>query len=207
MQCTNSHTNWYVSQEMGRNDLHCLKPLSCNTVQRKPLCSVQKAFLYIVWDWMTNLRNWSWKRSRCPCKVSAGRPERHKAASNDLRKIKLVLLFSGFYKSKSNSKSHRRAAWRGAWQWSGRDDCCPEWPGWVAQADTGLMSERWWRWSCWAGESLGQIKEGTSCVRHLCCRKSDSNKITSLVMANICCTFVHSGNGGRFFDPANMLVN
>lgn len=50
-------------------------------------------------------------------------------------------------------------------------------------------------------------KEYTSCVRHLGCRKSDSNKITSLVMANTCCTFVQSGNGGRFFDPANMLVN
>lgn len=24
---------------------------------------------------MTHLWNWSWKRSRCPCKVSAGRPE------------------------------------------------------------------------------------------------------------------------------------
>lgn len=27
---------------------------------------------------MTYLWNWSWKRSRCPCKVSAGRPEIHK---------------------------------------------------------------------------------------------------------------------------------
>lgn len=33
-------------------------------------------------------------------------------------------------------------------------------------------------------------------VRHLYCRDSDSDKITGLVMANMCCTFVHSGNEG-----------
>lgn len=29
MQCSNSHTNWYISQEMGRNDVRCLKLLPC----------------------------------------------------------------------------------------------------------------------------------------------------------------------------------
>lgn len=47
----------------------------------------------------------------------------------------------------------------------------------------------------------GSRKEHTSCVRHLCCRKPDSNKITSLVMANMCCAFVHPGNWAQILWP------
>lgn len=169
---------------------------------------------FTVCDWRMHLRNCSWKRSRCPCRVSAGRPEIARAAfllsRSTFRNLKWVKawkigLFLGFY------KSYRHAAWRGAWQWSDRGGWCPEWLGWAAPADIGLMWARWWRWSCWAGESLGQRskKERTSCVRHLCSRRYDSDKIANrdILWWLTYAALLSIGTGNRLCEPSNILLN
>lgn len=131
--------------------------------------------------WMTYLWNWSWKRSRCPCNVSAGRPENHKQTKILPNfKSRLIITITSYFADKENvaklspnletmgvlncifllgNRSYRHAAWKAASQWSGRADYSPEQLEWVEPADTGLMWVWRQRWMCWAVESLEERSE------------------------------------------------
>lgn len=110
----------------------------------------------------TYLWNWSWKRSRCPCRVSAGRPEMNDMAHTwkwlKCQNINMCWIMS-------NNHPYRHAAWKAAWRQSGTGDCSPGWPGWVEPGDTGLMWDWKWRWTCWAVGALMEKKlRGSVCV-------------------------------------------
>lgn len=132
-------------------ELYCAVVLHISSAQKK-LIRIRASIEMGLEVRVTYLWNWSWKRSRCPCKVSAGRPKVKKQIH--CHQYDACTMASGRDGYQAACSAYTSAAWKAAWQWSGRGDYSPGWPGWGETADTGPRSMWILLLRCWADGSL-----------------------------------------------------